>query len=391
MRWREVGRSCGERFATLSIRMMLLLLLLCIMLMIAHLYDTGQRCYVAADLACSYYRLNFMCLCLSSVQPRGPFGLMPLKQIMSMRIFLATMLPEWHGYFKIAADMLVPHAIPASARLNALLALCCPGPLFLASLVIVTATSSWLKLLLDFVVPDGLHQGTTLKNSYDDATRGKLSANAWNDPLRCYSNALPMLTCVLHADSAAPRCPGSYPLSYGVPETHFESFVVLPFYLCDAIAPLLGLDCMLNAGMVEHYAPMGSCTVDDMVACLVLCSYALMPLLVLLAILVLPPAHSTAQCMGADTSCYFLRPCHDNMPLRGHSSRRPSCAGADAASSYVFGGVGPFGDPGRVVQNLPNKNFMHFLMDFVLVNYGPEPHLLDSCYGGVDPFVDLAG
>ncbi len=87
MRWREVGRSCGERFATLSIRMMFLLLLLFILLMIAHLYDTGQRGYVAADLACSYYRLNFMCLCLSSVQHRGPFGQMPLKQIMSMRIF----------------------------------------------------------------------------------------------------------------------------------------------------------------------------------------------------------------------------------------------------------------------------------------------------------------
>ena len=151
---------------------------------------------------------------------------------------------------------------------------------------------------------------------------------------------------------------------------------------------------MLNAGMVEHYAPMGSCTMDDMVACLVLRSYALMPLLVLLAILVLPPAHSTAQCRGADTSCYFLRPCHDNKPLRGHSSRRLSCAGADAASSYVFGGVGPFGDPGRVVQNLPNKNFVILISDFLLVDYGYEPHLLDGCtlcllrYGGVDPFGD---
>ena len=91
-------------------------------------------------------------------------------------------------------------------------------------------------------------------------------------------------------------------LVYGVPKAHSENLAVLPFCLCDAIAPLLGLDCMLNAGMVEHYAPMGSCTMDDMVACLVLCSYALMPLLVLLAILVLPPAHSTAQCMGADTT-----------------------------------------------------------------------------------------
>ncbi len=165
------------------------------------------------------------------------------------------MLPEWHGYFKIAADMFVPHAIPASARLNALLALCCPGPFFLASLMIVTATSSWRKLLLDFVVPGDLHQGTTLKNSYDDATRGKLSANAWNDPLRCYSNALPMFTCALHADSAAPRCPGSYPLSYGVPKAHSENLVVLPFYLCDAIAPLLGLDCMLKQAWLNIMPP----------------------------------------------------------------------------------------------------------------------------------------
>ena len=100
------------------------------MLMFTHFHDTGQRCYVAADLACYYYRLNFMCLCLSNVQPRGPFGPMPLNQFMSMRNFQAIMLPQWHGYFTITADMPVPPAPPTSVRLNALLAVCCPGPFF---------------------------------------------------------------------------------------------------------------------------------------------------------------------------------------------------------------------------------------------------------------------
>ena len=216
--------------------------------------------------------------------------------------------------------------------------------------MLVTETSSWRDVLLNFVVSGALHQGTALKDHYDNATCGNLSVIAWDDSMRFYPNSLPMFTCALHVDSAAPRCPGSYPRPYGVPEAHSQNLVVLPHYSCDAIAPILVVGCMLNSGVNEHYASLDSCTMDAMVVCLVLRSFVFALLLVIFAILVLPPAHSTAQCRDAGIACFFLRSCHDSKPPKAHSSRRPSCAGTDFASSFVFGGIGSFGDLGRVVQ-----------------------------------------
>ena len=63
---------------------MFLLLRLLIVFMIAHLSDTGQKCYVAADLAWSLYHLNFMRMCLAPVQQIGPFGLISLMLIVSL-------------------------------------------------------------------------------------------------------------------------------------------------------------------------------------------------------------------------------------------------------------------------------------------------------------------
>ena len=100
----------------MSIRMLILLRFLNCFYTFAHLFVTSLRCYVAADLACLCPCLNFMCLCHTSDHPRGPFGLMSLNQVHLMRSFLATMLPEWHGYHTIAADMLLALAPATSDR-----------------------------------------------------------------------------------------------------------------------------------------------------------------------------------------------------------------------------------------------------------------------------------
>ena len=141
----------------MSIRMLILLRFLNLSYMFAHLFDTSLRCYVAADLACLCPCLNFMCLCHTSEHPRGPFGLMPLMQVQIVRIFPATMLPEWHDYLMFPADMLI--VAPATPdRHAALFALSLFGTFILFLLMLGYVLSCWFDSHLDHYVSWSLQQ-----------------------------------------------------------------------------------------------------------------------------------------------------------------------------------------------------------------------------------------
>ena len=75
----------------------------------------------------------------------------------------------------------------------------------------------------------------------------------------------------------------------------------------------------------------------------------------LLALLASCPAHLTALSEDVELAPYSARPCRDRKLPRGFTGRRPFFARTDFASLLVVGGVSPFGDPGRMVQNLPHK------------------------------------
>ena len=64
-----------------------------------------------------------------------------------------------------------------------------------------------------------------------------------------------------------------------MPEARAKNLVVLLLYPCDALAPLLGLACMLGSGVDDHCAYLDCCTMQAMMVCLLMHSYDLMMLL----------------------------------------------------------------------------------------------------------------
>ena len=109
-----------------------------------------------------------------------------------MRSFLATMLPEWHGYFMFAADIPVAHAPATPDRHAALLALSCLGPFSLTFLMLGTAPSFWHDSHRDSYGSGALQQDTACKDFYDDATSGNAAGSASDDSMRRVPDALPI-------------------------------------------------------------------------------------------------------------------------------------------------------------------------------------------------------
>lgn len=59
-----------------------------------------------------------------------------------------------------------------------------------------------------------------------------------------------------------------------------------------------------------------------------------------------------------------------------------------SAKTQVCGGVCPCGDPGRMVQNLPNTMFSFIHLEGMSIFFGCKPFLLLRCFGGVAPRSD---
>ena len=88
---------------------------------------------------------------------------MSLKHVHLMRSFLATMLPEWHGYHIIAADMCLALAPATSDGHAALHASSCFGTFILFLLMLGYVSSFW---------HDSHQDHHAEKDYYDDATFG---------------------------------------------------------------------------------------------------------------------------------------------------------------------------------------------------------------------------
>ena len=125
--------------------------------------------------------LLVMCLSHSSEHLRGPFGLMPLMQVFTMRGLHGNMLPEWHAHYVILADMPMTHDSASRARLDALPALSCLGSYFLAFLMSGTAHPRFFDFHLGTHVSDASHQGAALSDHHAVITGGISHAAATDD------------------------------------------------------------------------------------------------------------------------------------------------------------------------------------------------------------------
>ena len=115
-----------------------------------------------------------MCLSHSSEHLRGPFGLMPLMQVLIMRVLHDNMLPEWHGLSLLHCDMRMAHASAISARLDALTAFSCLCSIFLAFIKRATAHSRSCCLHLGTIVSDAPQQGAALSDHHAFTTGNSL-------------------------------------------------------------------------------------------------------------------------------------------------------------------------------------------------------------------------
>ena len=178
---------------------------------------------------------------------------MSLNQVHLMRSFLATMLPEWHGYHTIAADMLLALAPATSDRHAALHAASCFGTFILFLLMLGYASSTWHD-------PQQSHHAG--KDNCGDATVGNGSSSASDDFTRPSQEALLILNCARHANFAAPNCPGPCTHLHVVPKALAIDSVALPPFTCVTHAPYLGFACMPGSGVVDLYATLDCCNMQ---------------------------------------------------------------------------------------------------------------------------------
>ena len=96
----------------------------------------------------------------------------------------------------------------------------------------------------------------------------------------------------------------------------------------------------------------------------------------LIALLASCPAHLTALTEDVELASYYARPSRDRKLPSGSTGHRPCFARTYFASLLVVGGVSPFGDPGRMVQNLPHKMFIDLVSVLLFITSGCEPYFL---------------